>query len=591
MKSRTSSFNTALRKNILRFAPCWVLYTICLVLVFLLMTSESPYWLARNMADWILVSPLINLGYAFLVAQLLFGDLFNSRMCNALHAMPLRREGWFAANTISGLLFHLIPTLITALVALSFLTVNNGFQIVLLWLLGCNLTYLCFVGIATFCVHLTGNRFAMLVVYGIVNFAAVILYWLVDTLYTPMIVGVRTNADPFFRLTPVVHMMQGEYLDVIRAETDTYPIRNFTFSITEFWPRLLIWAGVGLILLVLALVLYRKRKLECAGDFMAFKGMEPVFLIIYTLILGTCFQFFASNILGLSSGVAYLFVGLAVGWFTGQMLIKRTIRVFQWKVIGGCLVLMALITGSLLTVALDIFGIERWVPEASQVETVYVYRGYASIGTIPNTAVALTDSQDIETIRYVHALALETQDDAQSEPVATYAEDINGAIYYEYWDPGFNFTLIYQLENGRTVYRYYRADATQEIGQILRPWFSTMKAVLGFTEAEMAQMGALVVDTYIEGCENIISKSQVPDLLEAIAADCREGNMVQGSGFHTPECSTTRISVEFTYPNNHQVYQWFGLTIYGCATHTVQWMEENHIQEAIDAYLEATNQK
>ena len=37
-----------------------------------------------------------------LAALVLFGDLDNPRMCNALHALPLRRETWFFSHAAAG---------------------------------------------------------------------------------------------------------------------------------------------------------------------------------------------------------------------------------------------------------------------------------------------------------------------------------------------------------------------------------------------------------------------------------------------------------------------------------------------------------
>ncbi len=575
MKSRTSSFNTALRKNITRFAPCWVLYTIGNVMALLLMMQDNSYWFAQSIGDWILAMPILNLGYALLVALLLFGDLFNSRMCNALHAMPLRRESWFTANVIAGILFSVIPMVVTAAIAVPVLAssnVENGWQIPLFWLLGGNLSYLAFFGIAVLCIHLTGNRFATAVVYGIINFAAVILYWLVDTLYTPMIYGVRTWADPFFWLTPVVHMVEAEYLDVTRVNIDI-PNGPSYFTLSTQWWRLGVWAAVGLLCLATALLLYRKRKLECAGDFMAFRKMEPVFLIVYTLIVGTCFQFFASNIIGLFGDLLYLFVGLIVGWFTGKMLLTRTLRVFRWKSIGGCLLTLAVMGLSLVLTAVDVFGIESWVPQVSEVETAYVSMGYSYNGRIPADGVKVTDPGDIEKLLYVHEHSIQPPE--VREPVMVnvktwYGEEVNAWL-----DREFNFTLCYQLKNGRLVYRYYTAYADTDIGEILGPWFSTVPVVTGMQEDELQEVVDSAYWTYLEGVELQLTKAQMQDLMDAIIADCHAGNMIQRTAFHDEACYSRNFSVEFSYSGEDRANRWMHVTVYPCCENVYQWMDEN----------------
>ena len=93
MKLRTLCCNkTVLRKDISRFAPLWAIYLIGGLLVMLTtLSSSTSSGAARSLAGTIGGFSIINMIYAALCAQMLFGDLFQSRMCNALHAMPLRR--------------------------------------------------------------------------------------------------------------------------------------------------------------------------------------------------------------------------------------------------------------------------------------------------------------------------------------------------------------------------------------------------------------------------------------------------------------------------------------------------------------------
>ena len=137
MKFRKSFFNGAVfRKNLTRFAPVWLLYTVCLLLG-LVMLSESgvEYWLSANIAQGISFMSIVNFAYALLSALLLFGDLTNSKMCNALHALPLRRETWFGTHIASGIAFSLLPNLVIALIALPIMQLGIGWTAVFWWLL------------------------------------------------------------------------------------------------------------------------------------------------------------------------------------------------------------------------------------------------------------------------------------------------------------------------------------------------------------------------------------------------------------------------------------------------------------------------
>ena len=110
MQSRISFFDkTIFKKNLTRFAPCWGLYTIGLLMALVTLIGSGSRWFSTNVCDFIHILCAITPCYALLCAQLLFGDLYSARMCNALHALPLRRETWFCTHVLSGVLFSLVP--------------------------------------------------------------------------------------------------------------------------------------------------------------------------------------------------------------------------------------------------------------------------------------------------------------------------------------------------------------------------------------------------------------------------------------------------------------------------------------------------
>ena len=165
MKSKTSFFNkTVFKKNLTRFAPVMAVYTLCLILGMMMLYQINEemgrtFWFASRIAGNLQLMGLVNLLFAPLVAMLLFGDLYNSRMCNALHAMPMRRETLFLTNVVSGLLFSMIPTAVMALLSVPLLNatiVENAWQIALLWYVGTNLQFITFFGVAIFRSSCTG---------------------------------------------------------------------------------------------------------------------------------------------------------------------------------------------------------------------------------------------------------------------------------------------------------------------------------------------------------------------------------------------------------------------------------------------------
>lgn len=593
MKSRTSYFNpTAFKKNLTRFAPVWGLYTVCLFLgLFVMADSGVSYWLFANMANCIQFMPIVNLGYALICAQLLFGDLYNARMCNMLHALPIRREGWFVTHAASALAFSFVPTLLMALAAMAvlpFTEMVNAWQIPLYWLLGTNLEFLFFFGVASLAALCVGSRFAQAAVYVIVNFISVLVWFLVDTLYTPLLYGIQTNEKPFLWFCPVVEMTELDYINCKQIEVyrglNEYGHSMYDyygeFTVTGNWWYLLLCAAIGVAFLAIALWLYRNRKLETAGDFIAIKALEPVFLVLYTVTVGTCLYFFFQNIMGYYNGIIFLFVGLAIGWFTGKMFLERRVNVFHKKTFLGLAVLVAVFLASIGLVYVDPFGIESWMPEAEDLVSVHVGTGH---GTYHQSDITLTDKADIEKVLSIHASALQKRIDETSwetvEPIPVVRED--GPIVIYETEPQYkeqvSIKLTYTLKNGTIRSRYYWIYAEDEEGQILNRWFSSPEAIFGVPREEITREWlrelAGKIDSYggnLDATRNFLTDLTREDrvaLLEAVLADCEAGTMTQHYAFNR----FTHDLFWISWPQNDRRYGEIRVDMDD--VHTVAWLE------------------
>ena len=127
MKLKTSFFKgITLKKDILRFAPIWALYFIGMMLIIMGMGNYQSYdRYARNfMPGFVTAFGIVNLCYAAICANLLFGDLYNTKLCYSLHAMPYRRESWLLTHLLSGLLFSIVPNSIAMLYLMFQLTLK-----------------------------------------------------------------------------------------------------------------------------------------------------------------------------------------------------------------------------------------------------------------------------------------------------------------------------------------------------------------------------------------------------------------------------------------------------------------------------------
>ena len=539
MKSRTSFFNlTVFKKDITRFFPLWALYLIggCLIMLTATQGSE-PGMAARTVGRSLYILPIVNLVYAPLAAMLLFGDLHKSRMCNALHALPIRREGWFFSHVAVGLSFSIVPNLVGMLLLMP--RMGEFWYIGFLWLLAMTLEYLFFFGVAVLAIMVSGNRIASLAIYGIVNFGSQLVYGFLSIVYLPSLYGIVIPQEPFSRLCPTEILVGDDKLlpfDYVKEA------RMWKFQgLGENWNYLVWIAVIGALFLGLALLLYRKRHLETAGDFISWKPVQPVFSIGYTLCFGAVFaiagQLFDDALL------VFLVIGLVVGWFTGQMLLKRTVKVFRLPVILKGAAIVIVMVASIFAAKADVFGIVSYVPQKEQVAKV----------TLKNTVfgdecLVCEDAEDIETVLDLHQTILDNE--------KTAGLFLSG--HYRY-----RLELKYTLTDGRTLTRDYTFTIPKEDGQGLKELLSRPEFVLG--EAYHAQW------LFVEHKGEELSAQQLQSLREAILADCEEMTLAQHDTFHTGE--ETYLYIRYINDSGQKVG--LSIRVFQDSRHTMAWIKEN----------------
>ena len=562
MKSKTSFFNgMVFRKNITRFAPVWAVYTLCLLLFVFANTGMSTVLFTLEMVRMMGPMAWINLLYAGACAFYLFGDLFNSRLCNALHAFPLRREGWLLTGIVNGLLFSFVPNLLISLLA-CVLMKGYGY-IAFIWLAISFLQFLFFFGTAVLSAMCAGNRLAMIAVYGILHFFFVLVYVILQQLYQPLLYGIQFNMNDFEYLIPVTQMEWAEYVSYAYQ----YNNEQFTFEgfVPADWHYLGICAGVGIVGFVLAWLVYRRRHLETAGDFISLRPLAPVFLTIYTLGVGMVLYMFAD--LFDAKSYAFLAVGLIVGFFTGKMLLERALRVFTKKAFLGFALLIAVLGGSMLVTWLDPIGIVNRVPDLDEIQWVSIYNSYGmaeySLGDysqITEPRFAYTDETEITQVQSLHRQLVD----------AKYNEDSPTSCAVR---------IMYLLKNGKRVQRFYYVDVETPLGRGVGAYYSDMRYVFQVNDVDTLYQqirAAEVIDAnkYGESSYMIKDEAELVGLLDAIRADCEAGTMAQVWAFQRD--ATIRYSIVPKFDvidsdNNAQQYR--DLQIRDTCTNTVAYLK------------------
>ncbi len=585
MKLKQKFFDgTVLRKDITRFAPVWILYLVggLLVTVSTLAALHSLQDIRSSVLlvnDFLRYFSMINLVYAMVVAQLLFGDLFNSKLCNALHAMPLRREGWFFTHVTAGILFSLVPNTIGALAMAPYL--DSFGYVAFLWLGAMMLQYLFFFGLSVFSMQATGKRFAAMVVYGILNFVSLLVLYLLDAVYVPMLYGVQLDTTILHALSPVVYVVvYGNYFSLAhRADCPClllehhlqpdYEFHQYELLFEGGWTYLYILLGVGILLLVLGLLLYRRRQMETAGDFVAFKPMKPIFRVVFTLAAAGFCHMLAEGIFGfgLTTTLIFTFTGLVVGYFVSHMFVERTIKVFKRRTFLGLAGVTILVVMSLALTAWDVFGIASRVPEAENVEKVYI------------APFVLNDFQanNIEDLSQEESLFRS----ASPEEIQR-ATEVHRQMYEE-GDPLHSgnyrrFTILYKMKDGSTLIRCYRVNINGEAYRAVSELFKSPLSVLGAQTLEAFKS----MIQYIQCGEGYsLTASRANSLAEALWADLEAGNLLSDHRYHSRfhqekgellYCGN--MSIHMLDPETgHRVFR--SVTLYDCCTNTKKWIQEN----------------
>ncbi len=462
MRSKTSFFNAALwRKTICRFWPLWVIYLAVWFFVLLLpLGSSLRWWIADGYSAaieakyYILSAGLyggifISLFGGLAIAMAMFGYLYNGRHAGMMAALPIRREGQFLSQYLAGLFMLLVMDLVIALLTLGISGFYGVFQptAVLQWLGQVALLNLFFYSFAVMVAQLTGNIIILPLVYGVFNVVVpafeLLFRGLISTFVYGMSRAIGTGSEGLHWCSPVLKLLSN-----CAAERDYHYIydslgyvsrQNLVGTHLEGWFYLVVYGLAGLAFAGLAFCLFRRRRMETAGDVVAWQRLKPVFLVCMAIGSGLCIGALFLSITqyrSLGPVLAFVALGCFVGWFAGAMLVKKRFRVFTGRNFMGFAVVAVCMVGLLLAWEFDAFGYERRIPAPAEVDQVTVLMN--------GEHMSLEEAESLELVQQFHQTCLE-------ERALGERSDWDG--YYEgrYLD----VSLEYQLKDGRRLVRSY----------------------------------------------------------------------------------------------------------------------------------------
>lgn len=505
MRSATSFFDKTLFRSQLKHTwPLWLGYTaLWLFLVPVMLFSElSAYQGNYSAADASRL--LLNAGvrggvfisffFGLFFAMLAFSHLTQSRATNGFHALPVRRETIFMTAYLTGLFCQVSSILVTFLLGaavsaplhLSFWSVTGAAMG------SAMLEAVFFYSFAALCMMMTGQILAAPVFYFVGNFLVPGMEYLLRNFAGNFLYGYSGHTDVALGfLSPPLYMhFKGDIASIETCENGSYYVTAYALDRRSLM-ILALYALAGLVIALIALLLYRTRKSEMTGSTVAFPWATPIFKygvafctavslgqFLYYFLFG---QYRSSGSDSLPGTILCMAAAGLVGYFVAEMLIKKSFRVFRAGAKGAVIVSLALV---LLGVAMsfDLTGYEKRVPDESEIESVY----YTFSGM---TNVTTDDADTIRRLTAAHRAIVENRKELARIAPASDADTLSQSDHDDI-EP-FSLRLTYYLKDGSQLSRSYslylrRSDltvpssATARVNALYMCRESVLRRVLGY---------------------------------------------------------------------------------------------------------------
>lgn len=435
-----------------------------------------------------------NIAVSIIFGLILFYYLQNDKASTFFHSLPIKRWSLYLQNLLAGLTLVWLPLIVNGLIIYGVYTyfgitempwpnqqmfdpamellktdipkVLPVWQVVIDWLLlsllmtGLFLIFTVFVGMFTGNVLLQGA----LTLIGLVlplGIYVLIKYNLGKLLYG---FSSSVNNRNIEWLSPIVSYLDESHNRLIFKESTWY-----------LW-----YFAVALIFCILGIYLYKKRAAEAAGETLAAEWIRRLFKYGVTtcsaLTGGAYFSTFNEN----SIGYLYLgyLIGGALGYIVADMVAYKSFHFYRrWK---GLLIFGLTFVLAMVSINLDLYGFEKYVPEQDEVKEVFLSNlnpyGY------PATE-GITGKDNITRIRQLHQQIIKMKEQNKFDEVASRTRQFNyideslgnkNNIRPEEVKNLIGITINYVLESGTKVSRTYTID-TYRYKEFLRPVFNSQE--------------------------------------------------------------------------------------------------------------------
>lgn len=366
-----------------------------------------------------------------LLGILLFRYLQIKQSNDFIHSLPIKRSSLYFHHSIFGILILLIPIILNGLI----LTLLNSmlgleelftFQDILYW---CGMS-----------IVVSGFFFISSVFIGMftgLSAAQGVLTYIMILLPVGLLGMLVFNLKHYLYGFPYDYYMNSK-LEQFSLLIRAFESSHDPYTITEA----IVYSIIGVVLFLISMVIYQKRKLETSSQAIVFTSLRPVFKYGVTF----CTMLFGGLYFGdTQNSMAWMIfgyvVGSLIGYFVAEMVLDKTWRVFsKWK---GFIIYAVVISALIGVVQIDLFGYEERVPDIDQVERVYFGDSFYKY-TDPEWDKTYFEKK--ETIKYIYSL--------HQKLIETNSQLSEGVENVR------NVSLVYELKNGKKLVRSYQLPET-----------------------------------------------------------------------------------------------------------------------------------
>lgn len=372
----------------------------------------------------------------------------------------MRRETIFLTAYLTGLFCQLSTILVTFLLGaavsaplhLSFWSVTGAAMG------SAMLEAVFFYSFAALCMMMTGQILAAPVFYFVGNILVPGMEYLLRNFAGNFLYGYSGHTDVALGfLSPPLYMYtEVSIASIETCESDSYYVTAYALEHRSFM-ILAAYALAGLVIALIALLLYRTRKSEMTGSTVAFPWATPIFKygvafctavalgqFLYYFLFG---QYRSSGNDSLPGTILCMVAAGLVGYFVAEMLIKKSFRVFRAGAKGAAIVSLALVLLG-VTMSFDLTGYEKHVPDESEIESAfYTFSGMTNVTT--------DDADTIRRLTAAHRAIVENRKELARIAEAWDADTLpTSQSDYDDMEP-FSLRLTYYLKDGSQLSRSY----------------------------------------------------------------------------------------------------------------------------------------